>query len=437
MKKNAFAVLMLLSTLIAMAQQRQEVVDYINQYKQIAIDEMVRAKIPASITLAQGILESGAGKSPLSRNSNNHFGIKCKEEWTGKKYYHDDDRPQECFRVYDSPQQSYFDHSEFLVNRPRYSMLFQLPVHDYKSWAYGLKEAGYATNPKYPQLLINYIEDYNLHQYDREGLVLMEQKKTELPERSQALETKPDASRADDIIVMDVKPAEQHKMHQEQPRFFATEIMNHPNQRKELVVNGIRAVKAKGAEDPFTIAYEYNIDYSYIMSFNDLNTGDRFKDGEHIFLQPKKNRGADAVFVVQQGQSMRDIAQIQGIRIKDLYAKNLMRPNDQPVPGETLYLQNKRSSTPRTVSYAEFLKKYPQQAITETVAQEQPVSNTHNPELASNTARSTDVSQYQVRQTDTLYSIARRFGISVEQLKKWNNLSDSSIKIGQTLVISE
>ena len=139
--------------------------DYVKYYSNIAMDEMVQFGIPASITLAQGILESGAGKGRLAVQANNHFGIKC-HDWNGKKIYHDDDEEQECFRKYDNPEYSYRDHSIFLTNRGRYSFLFDLKRDDYKQWAKGLKKAGYATDPKYPQKLIDLIERYELYKYD-------------------------------------------------------------------------------------------------------------------------------------------------------------------------------------------------------------------------------------------------------------------------------
>ena len=141
--------------------------DYIEKYKDIAMREMQEYKIPASITLAQGLLESGNGNSELAKKSNNHFGIKCHKDWTGKRTYHDDDEKGECFRVYESPEDSYRDHSIFLKKGQRYAFLFDLKITDYKGWAKGLKKAGYATLPVYANVLIKLIEDYNLAQYDQ------------------------------------------------------------------------------------------------------------------------------------------------------------------------------------------------------------------------------------------------------------------------------
>jgi hypothetical protein len=164
MKKVVSTILLFLFSVIAFT-QRVTVQQYISTYKEIAIQEMRRTGVPAAITLAQGILESESGNGELVKKSNNHFGIKCKQDWTGEKVYHDDDESGECFRKYDSAIQSYIDHSNFLKSRPHYASLFELEPTDYKSWAYGLKKAGYATNSKYPQLLIKAIEDNHLNDY--------------------------------------------------------------------------------------------------------------------------------------------------------------------------------------------------------------------------------------------------------------------------------
>ena len=158
----------------------QYTITYIGKYKNIAIDKMVKYKIPASITLAQGILESGNGRSTLALKSNNHFGIKCHKGWNGKKVYHDDDRRHECFRKYSSPEGSFDDHSMFLTTRGRYSFLFDLRGDNYKGWAKGLKKAGYATDRKYPSKLIDLVDTYHLHHYDK--IVLKGNKRSYTPE---------------------------------------------------------------------------------------------------------------------------------------------------------------------------------------------------------------------------------------------------------------
>src|ERR1700709_934334 len=153
------------SAAIVRGQHPDDITLYINTYKEIAIEEMQRTGVPAAIKLAQGIHETQAGTSELVRKSNNHFGIKCKSSWTGDKVYHDDDARGECFRSYTQPEQSYRDHSDFLKGRPRYALLFALDPTDYKAWANGLRQAGYATNYRYAQILIKLIADYGLQQY--------------------------------------------------------------------------------------------------------------------------------------------------------------------------------------------------------------------------------------------------------------------------------
>src|SRR5215471_7984036 len=166
-KKLTIFFVFLLSVLanFSKAQPADAVLAYIARYKDLAISEMQRTGIPAAITLAQGIHETDAGTSDLVKKSNNHFGIKCKEDWNGPSVSHDDDARGECFRKYEAPEQSYRDHSDFLKTRSNYASLFKLDPTDYESWAYGLKKAGYATNPKYAQILIKLIQDYNLEDY--------------------------------------------------------------------------------------------------------------------------------------------------------------------------------------------------------------------------------------------------------------------------------
>ena len=170
MKKQILFLIVVFTCLAAQAQTRNKQYEsYIKQYRKLAVEEMKKYRIPASITLAQGLLESGAGQSVLARKSNNHFGIKCGGDWTGKTVSHDDDARGECFRAYKHPKQSYEDHSKFLAGRPRYASLFRLKITDYKGWAKGLKKAGYATNPRYAEQLIDIIELYDLDKYDTKG----------------------------------------------------------------------------------------------------------------------------------------------------------------------------------------------------------------------------------------------------------------------------
>ena len=396
MKSASTALFLSLFAVSAFAQQKTDIVNYIKQYKLIAIEEMVRTKIPASITISQGILESGCGKSPLSREANNHFGIKCKNEWVGKKFIQDDDEANECFRVYEHAEASYVDHSDFLLTRYRYAPLFELSATDYKSWATGLKEVGYATNPKYASILTTYIETYKLHELDLIAVAQIEEKEKLLAHSESAQPTPLNTA-------TEIKPVVRQTT-------ISKEVVTTKGGKQELIVNGVCAIKAVGDEDPLQVAFDYNIDYSFVMIFNELSPGERFKDGEYIYLQAKKNRAEQATYIAQAGESMRDISQRLGIKLKDLYAKNLMVPNEQVYPGEVLHLQdNKRAQPPRAMSYYAFLKTL-----------DKPTGN----------------SQYQVQRSDTLYSIAKRFNITVEELRQLNNLDSTEVKAGQTLVVS-
>jgi flagellum-specific peptidoglycan hydrolase FlgJ len=206
---------------------------YIEKYSALAIEEMYRSRIPASITLAQGILESGNGNSRLSTEANNHFGIKCKASWTGQTLYEDDDAPQECFRKYDAAIDSYRDHSDFLMNNKRYAFLFDLDSKDYKSWAYGLKKAGYATNPQYPELLITFIEKHKLHKYD-EVKISEEEEKEKAEEKAEVVKT----------------------------------------YGKEFMINGVSAITAKANESFAQIALNYDIKVFQLYKYNDLQKDD-------------------------------------------------------------------------------------------------------------------------------------------------------------------
>ena len=450
---------------VAFSQQRQDVLDYIAKYKDIAIEEMVRCKIPASITLAQGLHESGWGKSDLSKQANNHFGIKCKSDWDGKKFFKNDDAPNECFRVYEHAGDSYVDHSDFLVTRSRYTPLFQLTITDYRGWANGLKAYGYATNPKYPEILISTIEAYNLSQYDKQGLAEIAENESLLnhigapdaPEPLMASNTAP-------VKVQTARVAEQHapvvtttpvhqsvtaapvamsspeithkvektepKVEKHEPIFASTPVNS--NARKEYVVNGLRALRAQGNENPLTIAIDYDLDFARVLAMNDLAENELFKNGESIFLQPKKMHGEQITYVVQAGESMRDVSQKTGVRLKDLYQKNDMKftENEQALAGEVIYLQEKRNGSPRTMPYSAYLKTQ---------------NKNSSADLNNSSSRTTSITgttipqpnhQYQVQQSDTLYSIAQKFNLSIEQLKAINNLENNPIRPGQTLLVS-
>lgn len=261
---------------------------YIDQYKDLAIAEMLKYNIPASITLAQGLLESGAGKSRLARESNNHFGIKC-HDWLGSTTYHDDDEKQECFREYRDVFESYEDHSKFLARQPRYRSLFNLKRTDYKGWAKGLKRCGYATSPTYAKQLINIIELYKLYRYDN-------------------------AKNYDKFMVQ------------------RSSVKTHVNSLHPIhIYNKNYYVKVREGDTFRSIADEVGISYKKLAQYNERDKNDRLEPGEIIYLK-KKQKKADKVYSnrphrVKEGESMYSIAQNYGIRLSSLYKMNKLGPD--------------------------------------------------------------------------------------------------------------
>jgi LysM repeat protein len=276
--------------------------EYIDKYKEDAIQEMHHSGVPASITLAQGILESGDGNSPLALYANNHFGIKCHTTWKGETFIMDDDEKNECFRKYNSAYESFKDHSEFLTSRSRYAALFELNITDYKGWARGLKEAGYATNPKYADLLIALIEKHELNQYDNYAKV---------PSKQLA------KNKTSSILA--------------------------ESQSKRVVKlrNNVKYTFVNPSDDVASIARDFNLNTWQVYKYNDLNKTDKLTDGEIIYLQPKRNKAAEEFHTVKSGETMRTIAQLHGVKLKKLYKKNNMFVGTHPQVGQKLSLRNK------------------------------------------------------------------------------------------------
>ena len=275
---------------------------YINQYKDIAIEQMQRYHIPASITLAQGLLESGAGRSELTRNSNNHFGIKCNNNWTGRRTYHDDDAKNDCFRVYDSAYESYEDHSKFLSGNQRYRQLFQLKTTDYKGWAKGLKACGYATSPVYAEKLIEIIQLYKLYQYDS-------------------------AKGYDHFMAQRTKD--------QNPNGASLHTIKIFNKNYYIIARRGDTFKAIGEE--------VGISYRKIAKYNERNRKDQLQEGEVIWLKKKQSKAPKdykgRLHYVRNGESMYSIAQQYGIRLKSLYKMNKLSPDYQIKVGDGLRLR--------------------------------------------------------------------------------------------------
>jgi LysM repeat protein len=403
--KKSICIFLLFITVSAFAQNsdnvpRPVVIDYIDTYKAIAISEMKRTGVPASITLAQGIHETEAGTSELVRKSNNHFGIKCKDVWTGDKVYHDDDAKGECFRSYPRAFDSYMDHSDFLKNSVRYAALFRLDPTDYEGWANGLRKAGYATNPKYASILIKIINNYHLQDYTLIALGKLK------PEEEWLASVKTDNSPLNiDFVIADanVKP--------EEP------AMTYPD--GEFRINDTRVVYAKSGTSLLSIAEKYNVGFRRLIDFNDLgkNEEDNLSNGQLIYLQRKRKTGANEFHTVANGESLYDIAQAEGIRLESLLDLNHLANGMQPAVGERLYM--KSSSPARPVLLA---------ARSGTIAGMLPVAPaTQEPKDA--------YTMHVVQTKETLYAISKRYNVPVEKLKAWNNLVTYDLKTGQELII--
>lgn len=295
-----FSVLFLSINVSAQSRWNQTYQQYIDQYKDVAIKQMKEYKIPASIILAQGLLESAAGTSELTRKGNNHFGIKC-HGWTGRSVYHDDDMRNECFRAYDSAYESFVDHSKFLTGRQRYSSLFQLDITDYKGWAHGLKAAGYATNPKYASQLINIIQLYKLYEYDK------------------------------------AKDYDHFKSDRTKDQPVNGDLHAIWSFNKNYYVIARRGDTFK------TIGKEIGIDHNKIACFNERSSSDRLEEGEYIWLKKKQKKAPKdykgRLHYVKAGESMYTIAQKYGILVKNLYKMNHLGPGYDLKVGDKLRLR--------------------------------------------------------------------------------------------------
>lgn len=294
--------------------------NYINKYKDIAIEQMQAYGIPASITLAQGLLESGAGLSRLATQANNHFGIKCHNGWTGKTIYVDDDIKNDCFRSYSSARESYVDHSKFLQGN-RYKSLFSLKTTDYKGWARGLKACGYATNPQYADKLIEIIELYQLHQYD-----------TNTPYRSTSKKSSGnniDIAEAGSWIERIFKSGKTNKTKKKTKKedLLGKVVKNH----RIYMYNDNLYIIAQQGETFRSIALDVNISYRSLAKYNERDKNTVLANGDIVYLKKKATKAEKKykgfLHTVMAGQSMYDISQMYGIRLSSLYKMNNL-PND-------------------------------------------------------------------------------------------------------------
>jgi hypothetical protein len=300
------------------APQRQSRQEYIDRFARIAVQEMIEHHIPASITMAQACLESSDGNSELTRQSNNHFGIKCKKNWTGPSVRHNDDEANECFRKYGSAEESFSDHSEFLTSSPRYSFLFAYDIRDFKKWAYGLKQAGYATDPAYPAKLIKIVEDFRLYELDQ-----LDRKYVKVPEQKRHFslfgflrKKQPDQSLA---VASGFKPRTIEKR----------------NRRKSFT--------AIEGDDYVRIADEFQKKDWQIYKYNDAQSGDVPEPGEPVYLRTKRSkapRGND-FHMGQKGETLRSIAQWYGVKLQSLQKMNRLSDPTESVAGKAISLRKK------------------------------------------------------------------------------------------------
>jgi len=407
---------------------------YIKKYRDLAISEMKRSKVPASITLAQGILESGNGNSYLAQKANNHFGIKCGSNWKGESIFFDDDQSNECFRKYKTAEESYLDHSDFLSKNTRYEALFQLDILDYKGWAKGLKEAGYATRRNYAELLIDLIEKHKLYVYD-----------VAIPK-----------DRTDPAMVPD----------------------------QQFKYNGIPAIQVKAGDTYSLIAKRNAIALQKLLEYNDLTEQKPLKEGAIVYLAPKKTAAKESYHIVKKDDRMYDISQEYGIRLVSLYEKNLLNPGKEAAIGEILYLRHKRTEPAETRSITPAKETQEQPIVQESNKEkdtekektevnefeEAPVvPSTKEKEVVSPDSKTTvvfedeevkpatvkektnneqpvqseedktepagKVNMHKVQPGETLYSISKKYGLSVEELKRLNNMTTSELSVGDNLIV--
>jgi len=473
--KRIFFLIGIISSLHINA-QKLSAEQYIAQYASTAVSEMKRSGIPASITLAQGLLESSNGNSPLACVANNHFGIKCHTEWTGQTFYMDDDEKNECFRHYNSACISYTDHTDFLMTRSRYAFLFEYDHTDYVNWAKGLKQAGYATNPQYPTLLINLIEKYSLAKYDSDV----------------SMNNNIEKQQAEDIKPLE-KQSNNELKNSSSPNFipFNEEIVVPVEEffGNIFLVNNTKTVIANKGDTPLGIANKYNVPLNYLYLYNDMIEGQSIESGSYVYLQPKRNKGFAKYHKVKYGETMYSISQLYGIKLKDLYEKNQMQKGEEPLVGEIIYMREVNANKPKlvstyknneeqitiktilnksTLSAKEIENKITEktnppivikesttstsiQTPKETVVENEftqtntvktpqintTSSTTNNTIEEEKTISKTTVKSYIVQTGDTLYNISKRYGVSIEDLIKWNNITNNSINLGQTLILSQ
>lgn len=322
------------------AQQNEATLKYIEKYKDLAMEQMIEFKIPASIKLAQAIIESSHGTSELAVKSNNHFCIKCHKSWTGKKTYYDDDAKGECFRVYNTVEESYRDHSNFLKNSTRYASLFELEITDYRGWATGLKKAGYATSPVYATVLIKVIEDYNLQKYDQ--MVIKNEfkpkKKTENVEpeakKEPAKVEKPKKVKVNKHSVADnTKPL---------PVLADCPVVEMTQDHHYIRENfGIKFVTTKDGDNLESLAKELKMFPKQLVKYNHLGNKTTFVKGEVLYIGPMRRKAAAGyyVHVIQKGETLSYVSRLYAVKLERLFKMNDLDENSILQIGQEIRLR--------------------------------------------------------------------------------------------------
>ena len=445
-----FVIVFALLQITAQAQPPEDIIEYISRYKRLAMQEMQRSGVPAAIKLAQGIHETSAGKSVLVLKSNNHFGIKCKSNWTGKSVSHDDDARGECFRSYNSPMDSYRDHSNFLRGSDRYASLFNLDPTDYKAWAFGLRKAGYATNPKYAPIIIKIIEDYNLAQYTLIAMGKMSPEEEVIARAPGVDPVDPGVSGLAEPGEQDAGTAETEQPAssdsetlsvREQAILSALAVINEQQATRmadsaiavqtaqepplpapvvypsgEFVINNTPVIFAKQGTPLLSLARQHNISMKRLLEFNDLKEEEVLLKDQLIYLQRKRKTGENEFHKVAPGESLYDICQVEGIRMENLLAYNYLQGHMEPAAGEKLYLKNQSASRPLLRGEAAALNRMGG-------SQEIPIESKQAP------------TTHVVKSSETLYGISKKYGVELDKIREWNKLTSSDVKAGQQLVI--
>lgn len=461
MNKLCTLVLLLMVTQLS-ASNNSDALAYIDRYKEIAVSEMHAHGIPASIKMAQALLESNFGRSDLAISANNHFGIKCGGAWDGDTYFKkDDDRDRNgklrpsCFRVFDSAEHSFVEHSLFLKDPRkayRYGPLFDIEKTDYKSWAWGLKKSGYATNPAYANLLISLIEKYSLYTFD-----YYENNNVKYVEPSDLI------AQAKDVRTHDKISTNSHPTTLKSKQGSPSKKMVISDQ---ILVNDRNAVIIQHDQTIYDIAKQYDLSIDKLTQYNEFFIDEKQyqKEGDFVFLEKKsrKYRGSATYHIVKEGEDLLSIAQKYGIRLSTLERKNKITLSMVPLPGQKVKLKGSSISTseipltyddveimessavsePTLLDEKELKETLPQvkeesEVANETVAAVNNSFDLSKPALVSEKQELSNdqVLHYEIGKGDTLYGISRQFNVSVEDIIKVNGLTSNNLNIGQILKI--